>query len=473
MTITLPKPMSGSQLLGVKPKTPTVTPQSNTLPSNQTSNPISFGKITVSGSSAPVSSKSSSTAVLGKNITSTPTAKIQSKLGISSDGQYGPQTTAAVKAYQKANGLTPDGIVGPQTLAKMFGSGTSTTTQPTSPQPSQQDSSQNQAQTPQPNSYTPNPGLYGQLVTGLANTSSTQNPNIGGAIGGLLQNAQTNYGNTGRAYDDYQKAVQNVANFKQQLAEKNKDIAKQGISLSSSRGQQANIGQAAASELDALQQAALQAQAGIGYQLTGNQQQQGALSSAGGLATGAQGLAQNALSGAAGLAAPQFPSYTSAQFNPTTGQYGTVGGGQYGQGPGAASNIQSVQEAQSKINTIDSQSQAISNNFSRAINYAAQAGLTGNSPILEGFKRRFGTNLYLNNPAVIGFNQAIGALNSQLQAFGEQPVDPNTATHSTLQQAQETVRKNLMTQKANYQSFIGNFNSGGSSSSSGGGTWSW
>src|SRR6185503_7296332 len=33
------------------------------------------------------------------------------------DGISGPQTTAAVKAFQQANGLTPDGIVGPQTSA--------------------------------------------------------------------------------------------------------------------------------------------------------------------------------------------------------------------------------------------------------------------------------------------------------------------------------------------------------------------
>lgn len=35
------------------------------------------------------------------------------------DGLYGPNTTAAVKAFQTANGLTADGIVGPQTLAKL------------------------------------------------------------------------------------------------------------------------------------------------------------------------------------------------------------------------------------------------------------------------------------------------------------------------------------------------------------------
>ncbi|HLY58165.1 MAG TPA: GH25 family lysozyme [Stellaceae bacterium] len=35
------------------------------------------------------------------------------------DGEMGPQTEAAIKAFQAANGLTPDGIVGPLTLAAL------------------------------------------------------------------------------------------------------------------------------------------------------------------------------------------------------------------------------------------------------------------------------------------------------------------------------------------------------------------
>lgn len=46
--------------------------------------------------------------------------KLQTKLGLTSDGAFGPGTEKAVKAWQAANGLTADGIVGDGTWNKMF-----------------------------------------------------------------------------------------------------------------------------------------------------------------------------------------------------------------------------------------------------------------------------------------------------------------------------------------------------------------
>jgi putative chitinase len=46
--------------------------------------------------------------------------KIQSKLGLTPDGGFGPKTEAAVKAWQTANGLTADGIVTESVWSKMF-----------------------------------------------------------------------------------------------------------------------------------------------------------------------------------------------------------------------------------------------------------------------------------------------------------------------------------------------------------------
>jgi putative chitinase len=47
--------------------------------------------------------------------------RVQKALGIAADGDFGPGTERAVKAWQSANGLTPDGVVGPKTLAKLIG----------------------------------------------------------------------------------------------------------------------------------------------------------------------------------------------------------------------------------------------------------------------------------------------------------------------------------------------------------------
>ena len=48
--------------------------------------------------------------------------KLQEKLGLSSDGSFGPGTEKAVKEWQSKNGLTADGIVGDASWSKLFGS---------------------------------------------------------------------------------------------------------------------------------------------------------------------------------------------------------------------------------------------------------------------------------------------------------------------------------------------------------------
>lgn len=45
--------------------------------------------------------------------------KLQTVLGTSPDGKFGPGTQAALKDWQKKNGLSPDGIAGQATLEKM------------------------------------------------------------------------------------------------------------------------------------------------------------------------------------------------------------------------------------------------------------------------------------------------------------------------------------------------------------------
>jgi peptidoglycan hydrolase-like protein with peptidoglycan-binding domain len=40
---------------------------------------------------------------------------VQGKVGINTDGKFGPRTEAAVRKFQRDHGLVPDGIVGPKT----------------------------------------------------------------------------------------------------------------------------------------------------------------------------------------------------------------------------------------------------------------------------------------------------------------------------------------------------------------------
>lgn len=47
--------------------------------------------------------------------------QVQAKLGVPVDGNFGPKTEAAVRAFQRDNGLVPDGIVGPRTWTIMDG----------------------------------------------------------------------------------------------------------------------------------------------------------------------------------------------------------------------------------------------------------------------------------------------------------------------------------------------------------------
>ena len=56
--------------------------------------------------------------ILKKGLKGAPVKRLQEKLGVKADGDFGPGTEKAVREFQEKNSLTVDGMAGPETLAK-------------------------------------------------------------------------------------------------------------------------------------------------------------------------------------------------------------------------------------------------------------------------------------------------------------------------------------------------------------------
>jgi putative chitinase len=71
--------------------------------------------------SAPAAASAASGGTLRRGSKGDDVKKMQAKLGLVADGDFGPGTEAALKKWQAANGLAADGVAGPKTLAKLLG----------------------------------------------------------------------------------------------------------------------------------------------------------------------------------------------------------------------------------------------------------------------------------------------------------------------------------------------------------------
>jgi len=58
-------------------------------------------------------------AILKKGLSGEPVKRLQSKLGVEADGTFGPATEKALKDWQTKNSLAADGIAGPDTFMAM------------------------------------------------------------------------------------------------------------------------------------------------------------------------------------------------------------------------------------------------------------------------------------------------------------------------------------------------------------------
>lgn len=248
----------------------------------------------------------------GRNITQISTADIQRNLGISADGNYGPQTTAAVKAFQQANGLTADGIFGPQTLQaynRRFGS-----TQSSTPVTQTSDTTTT--------SGTPQSFDYSAILNGLSQTPTTQpafqaNSDLYGNI--AVRQAETAV----KPSDEYLAAqaeanriAQERAKLTQDFAEKQKNIQGTAGFLTQATGlegilqNQYNLGQSA---LSAQEQSAASRLSAANTQ---QQIQQQGLASAAETARpilNQYGQANYGVGGNQGVVQPGTPMYNSMQ----------------------------------------------------------------------------------------------------------------------------------------------------------------
>ena len=57
--------------------------------------------------------------ILRKGLKGAPVKRLQERLGITADGDFGPGTEHALREFQQANGLAVDGIAGPDTFTAM------------------------------------------------------------------------------------------------------------------------------------------------------------------------------------------------------------------------------------------------------------------------------------------------------------------------------------------------------------------
>jgi len=243
-----------------------------------------------------------------------------------------PSVLAQQQSLNKQGaGLVEDGIAGPLTQAAIEKYANKGTT-PSSTTPD--------IQTPKEPEVTPPAPLTtaGQAPGVLSTGKPTDYEKT--TIGGLINQSQTES-------PQVAKARQDLADFEKNLAETNKNISAQGISLDSSRGQEANIGQAATAEHLALQNAVTNALSSQSQQITaGTAANTGAQTQA----SRATGAAQNVL----GAVAPQFPSYSSQTVQP--GLIGNETGGTSGTLDNAISNVTQLL-ASGKIGYSDAQSQ--------------------------------------------------------------------------------------------------------------------
>ncbi len=329
-----------------------------------------------------------------------------------------PKSNPSVLAQQQAlnkqgAGLVEDGIAGPKTaaaIAKYANAGSTSTPSPTP--------------TPTPDTSLDTKDLAKNVV-GKSNTPGEAYTNANDVYQGLL--------------DTYKNDLKQYNNNENGL------LTQGGIPKNAATGRAGMYAAQNSGALNAEATALGASTAGLGAANT------------------AQGMQNSEANTALSAGLNQQGSYGAPAFNAITGQF--TSSGNFGNGPEATTNIQSYKDSQGMLNNITQNTPIITDNLTRAGQFAKSANLEQNSPLLSGIQKAISTGL-LTNQSLTAFTSIITSLNQALQSVGESPIDVNTITPAALAQLQQTLPNNLKVKSKAAQDFMDKFNNSSNTNSS-------
>ncbi len=283
----------------------------------------------------------------------------------------------------------------------------------------------------QPAQQIPPESTYGASTKGLLNIGQGQNNNpiVGQTTQGLINSGQD-------ARDISAKYAQQYGDIGQQGARAQGGYKTTGTSPVG-EGNAAVVAQTTAAQQNAIAQEAQQELQGVGYQQSG-------LNQAGGLGASQQSQNIGALGNAAGYSSPSFQGYGAGQYVSPLGETIPNQTSQYGAGPQAASNVQSIKDYTTQLNNIDSQLPTIQPTIDALNTYAKSGGLSSDAPFLSALQQKLGTS-FASDPSVSGTLQKINTLNSLYQQITGIPgtLDPNKMTVSQLQTTSKAMLQDI------------------------------
>lgn len=275
-------------------------------------------------------------------------------------------------------------------------------------------------------------GALSNLATGVVgNTAGTTTTNS--ANEGLLNLAKNNPGSSGDAYNSYQDTLTKIADLQRKMENTSAGINSSGDSLEVQTGMKGNLQSQYSGQLAALTQLANSQASALGYNISGQQTQQSALSSAGGLGQTQQSNLQSGLGSVVNSTNPITPGYNTPIYTRDSNGNLTLSN------PGGTSGSAMSQLPSQAQQTIQNYAQQVKNNqLSRADAEArlSSYGQAGLNALSEALGSGFNTNI------------SSGANSAQTNVAGQQAQQIQSWT-SALQQGQ-----NL---KAQFTDLIGKF----------------